>query len=169
MADFLFVGNKIYPYIYGNKSVSPEIRYKNFFFSIMKKRSILKILIFTFFMGNAMFYFYITNMLQRGNSTCGYKKMAGKHTNSSCYFCICTWIYVLQRKGPNKPHFNFFFCLTLYFWSTFLKVNTPSCGWMSKNCLVKCLELILYLCSEFISTHINRKVRMLKEQIKRQE
>lgn len=38
--DFLFVGNKICPHIYGNKSASPEIGYKNFFFSIMKEISI---------------------------------------------------------------------------------------------------------------------------------
>lgn len=50
----------------------------------MKERSIKIYIFFTFFMGNAMVYFYVTNMLQRGNSTCGYKKKAEKHTNSSC-------------------------------------------------------------------------------------
>lgn len=40
----------------------------------MKERSIKIYIFFTFFMGNAMVYFYVTNMLQRGNSTCGYKK-----------------------------------------------------------------------------------------------
>lgn len=41
----------------------------------MKERSIKKNTgFFTLFMGNATFYFYVTNMQQKGNSKCGYKK-----------------------------------------------------------------------------------------------